>query len=622
MNSNQETMPSVAGHPQSHGVAVSGVVQTASSSTAAVPAAGAPAPATVNAANTEAKPTVTAGLTPLTTPTEPPAPLAVPSLRGTLVVNPAGDHVCQGKWALSDALHQIEGQTSEFEFKLTRPMPGQALDAFPQSGRYSGWFKLKGTKGGKSKFDDMVELRFTMNAQTGGIDVNGEGKNHFGAFKIHGTFDGTSRLLQMYRQYQAKTPRPKTPKSTRPDIGPVGVAAAAHPSRERKANPAFAEFVEPSKMQMKRGGAAGGVPRQQRLNPSLIRCSNILADLFKLPTSVYFREPVDPIKFNLPDYLDIIKQPMDLGTMRHNLHNFKYDTPAAFAEHMRLVFRNAIEYNQARDNPVHMAARDLAKKFEEKFAALNAALNTDLNAPALPKKAAPRRKSSGNANRGRARASTGGIAAADPQLLQRIAALEAELMHRRQEDGRREAEEEMAREMQAIENPLTLEEKKDLVTKVHRLPSARIAQVIGIIRESVGDAVNGAEIAIDDLDTLTLRRLQEFVASGGGVIGGGSAGGGYGTGPKKDKRKSTASAKPAVAKKARYVPPPAAPAAAAAAAAASTPASTGPPQGFVQATPLPAAPPSAPAAGGATDEDDLLDDVDDLLGDDDGGEGR
>jgi hypothetical protein len=29
-----------------------------------------------------------------------------------------------------------------------------------------------------------------------------------------------------------------------------------------------------------------------------------------------FLEPVDPIKLNIPDYLDIIKKPMDFGTIK------------------------------------------------------------------------------------------------------------------------------------------------------------------------------------------------------------------------------------------------------------------------------------------------------------------
>jgi hypothetical protein len=34
---------------------------------------------------------------------------------------------------------------------------------------------------------------------------------------------------------------------------------------------------------------------------------------------------------------------------------------------MRLVFRNAITYNTLRDNPVHIAARELSNRFEDRY---------------------------------------------------------------------------------------------------------------------------------------------------------------------------------------------------------------------------------------------------------------
>ena len=58
---------------------------------------------------------------------------------------------------------------------------------------------------------------------------------------------------------------------------------------------------------------------------------------------------------------------MDFRTIRTNLETNVYDSPEAFAEHVRLTFRNAIAYNQSRDNPVHIAAREMMNKFEEKY---------------------------------------------------------------------------------------------------------------------------------------------------------------------------------------------------------------------------------------------------------------
>ena len=60
---------------------------------------------------------------------------------------------------------------------------------------------------------------------------------------------------------------------------------------------------------------------------------------------------------------------MDISTVRNNLANEVYKTPLEFAEHMRLIWKNAIAYNSAKDNPVHIAARECARMFEEKYRA-------------------------------------------------------------------------------------------------------------------------------------------------------------------------------------------------------------------------------------------------------------
>ena len=107
--------------------------------------------------------------------------------------------------------------------------------------------------------------------------------------------------------------------------------------------------------------------RAQRLSAPLKKCGEILKELSKHPQGMWFLEPVDPIKFNIPDYPLIIKTPMDFGTIRRNLEAMKYDTHESFADHVRLVFRNAITFNAARDNPVHIAAREMSARFEDRY---------------------------------------------------------------------------------------------------------------------------------------------------------------------------------------------------------------------------------------------------------------
>lgn len=62
-----------------------------------------------------------------------------------------------------------------------------------------------------------------------------------------------------------------------------------------------------------------------------------------------FLVPVDPVKLNIPDYFDIIKQPMDLGTIKKQLAANEIRSREEFVEKVRLVFDNAVLYNKPYD---------------------------------------------------------------------------------------------------------------------------------------------------------------------------------------------------------------------------------------------------------------------------------
>lgn len=53
---------------------------------------------------------------------------------------------------------------------------------------------------------------------------------------------------------------------------------------------------------------------------------------------------------NIPDYFDIIKQPMDLGTIQKNVENHVITTKEEFATAINLVFDNAVLYNKPGDD--------------------------------------------------------------------------------------------------------------------------------------------------------------------------------------------------------------------------------------------------------------------------------
>jgi len=103
-----------------------------------------------------------------------------------------------------------------------------------------------------------------------------------------------------------------------------------------------------------------------------------------------FNQPVDPVALNIPDYLDIIKQPMDLGTIKvlsvllearyspkliylfetqRRLEDAFYTSINDFASDVRLVWKNAMTYNPP-GSDVYVMADVVSKAFESKFGKL------------------------------------------------------------------------------------------------------------------------------------------------------------------------------------------------------------------------------------------------------------
>lgn len=58
-----------------------------------------------------------------------------------------------------------------------------------------------------------------------------------------------------------------------------------------------------------------------------------------------FHQPVDPIKYGIEDYYDIIVNPMDFGTIKKKLTFNVYNNIGQFIYDMKLVFDNCVKYN-------------------------------------------------------------------------------------------------------------------------------------------------------------------------------------------------------------------------------------------------------------------------------------
>ena len=71
-------------------------------------------------------------------------------------------------------------------------------------------------------------------------------------------------------------------------------------------------------------------------------CKKITDEICECPISSVFRSPVPSNDLN---YHEIIKQPMDLGTIKRKLKTNVYNTVLEWKNDMDLIFDNAIQYN-------------------------------------------------------------------------------------------------------------------------------------------------------------------------------------------------------------------------------------------------------------------------------------
>lgn len=121
---------------------------------------------------------------------------------------------------------------------------------------------------------------------------------------------------------------------------------------------------------MSPGVQAQSAKNKEKLTESLKCCNEILKELFSKKHSGYawpFYKPVDAELLALHDYHDIIKKPMDLGTVKRKMDGREYRAASEFAADVRLIFTNCYKYNPS-DHDVVAMGRKLQDVFEMRYA--------------------------------------------------------------------------------------------------------------------------------------------------------------------------------------------------------------------------------------------------------------
>lgn len=271
---------------------------------------------------------------------------------------------------------------------------------------FEGFFQIQTLKGKPNTVPEKdVVLSFYKCDVDHAYLVRGQGENRFGVFTLQGVLDETTKEMRLYKAYK---PKDKTPvaKRTRPKpAASITKLPAAKKSKKGLSTPMseynssapgtpdveITHVIPPnnklsSVISISSGSSSPLISSRNRSErkrvvpahlrddasldrdraPAMRKCLSILKALMANPKAAPFLVPVDPVALGIPDYFSVIKDPMDLGTIRSNFEYGVYAEPDYFADHIRLVFNNAMLYN-APHTQVYVFAQKLLEDFEKKY---------------------------------------------------------------------------------------------------------------------------------------------------------------------------------------------------------------------------------------------------------------
>merc|ERR1719490_452624 len=280
---------------------------------------------------------------------------------------------------------------------------------------------------------------------------------------------------------------------------------------------------------------------KNRMTEAMKACNEIIKEMFSKKHSAYawpFYKPVDTEQLDLHDYKQVIKKPMDLGTVRTKMEGREYRMPADFATEMRLIFTNCYKYNPPEHDVVAMA-RKLQDVFEMRYARIPDEVNANANAGGFVKHDPGATDGEDYDSEDERERKLLQLQEQLRQMQEQMKILVEESIRSKNrkkhktKDGKPESGGKQRKtktkkpslgKAGAIDSddemkttPMTYDEKRQLSLDINKLPGDKLGKVVQIIqqREPALRDSNPDEIEIDfeTLKTSTLRALESFVAS-------------------------------------------------------------------------------------------------------------
>lgn len=263
-------------------------------------------------------------------------------------------------------------------------------------------------------------------------------------------------------------------------------------------------------------------------------CYEILQQIKKHPWAWPFAEPVDVEGLGIPDYLIIIKNPMDLGTVQQKLTTGQYPTVYDFANDMRLIWHNCKLYNQPGSDVAKMAS-ELQVIFEDRFKKVVDEVESPNNASAkMREMQAQMREMQAKIDDLSSIPPNGqyqlenlppGMIATPAQSAQPASSRARGGRGGRKSVGSARGSRKSTQQQPVVDSrPMTFEEKKELSELIGQLNNDQLASVVEIIQlhaprdDYANQTETEIEIDLDQLNPVTLRELERFSKESLGLI--------------------------------------------------------------------------------------------------------
>jgi len=270
---------------------------------------------------------------------------------------------------------------------------------------------------------------------------------------------------------------------------PPKPAAPKHKRKRKTPQPSPTDLQQIQAPRVKRQTSKPLRYRKAELSKPMLYCFEVIEALKRHKYGTLFSEPVPK---SVPGYHDVIKTPMDLGTVEKMLFEKDYDMQK-FEADVFLIWDNATKFNPA-NHPVHEMAVTLRKIFVERFE--KAQQQVKSLERLVKQKQRPRRPK------------VEGLDMEVKKLAQKM-----EMMRKRLQNmsGGCSASSSQKRH---VRRPVTYTERQVLKQQIISLPPEHLTGVAEIVRDSMpDDSATEIEIDLEALDAPTLRKLQKYVGT-------------------------------------------------------------------------------------------------------------